>query len=104
MQHPESLPASQPLAEISAWEGLPYWVRLTAGFILIGLGASIAAAQLRAAIPPPEDPQEEGAASSLCAVVWVSLWHRGLPCASWLWLRVSVVNWAMCAVSMGAFL
>ena len=57
MQDPTTLPDVQSLAEVSAWEGLPYWLRLLVGVILIGLGASIAASQLRAAIPPSEDPK-----------------------------------------------
>lgn len=48
--------ASLPVTELSAYDALPYWLRLTIGFILIGLGASIAASQLRAAIPPSNDP------------------------------------------------
>ena len=40
------------------WEGLPYWFRLGLGFLLIGIGASILASQLRAAFPPPEDPKD----------------------------------------------
>lgn len=46
-------PASQPVTE---WEGLPYWVRLGLGFLLIGIGASILATQLRAAFPVVDDP------------------------------------------------
>jgi len=59
MQTPASSPASTSVLDASSWQGLPYWVQLIIGFLLIGLGASIAASQLRAAIPPPEDPKKK---------------------------------------------
>jgi len=54
MQDPTSAPVHLP----THWEGVPYWIRIVVGFLLIGIGASIAASQLRGAFPPPEDPKD----------------------------------------------
>lgn len=64
------------------WEGLPYWLRLVVGFLLIGVGASILATQLRAAFPSAEDPPKSRALHHLYA----PFFGAGFASAAWFFL------------------
>lgn len=60
-----SVPVESTVPE--SWTGLPYWLQLGIGFLLIGIGASIMASQLRAAFPPPTEPGQRRALHYLYA-------------------------------------
>lgn len=61
------------------WTGLPYWLRLGLGFLLIGVGASILTAQLRAALPPPEQVGQRRALHHLYAPVFGATFATAVP-------------------------
>ncbi len=61
---------TQPTETAESWTGLPYWIQLGLGFLLIGVGASIMASQLRAALPPPETPGQRRALHHLYAPIF----------------------------------
>lgn len=63
---PTELPQNLP----ENWTGMPYWIQLVVGFLLIGVGASILASQLRAAFPPPEQPGDRRQLHRLYAPVF----------------------------------
>lgn len=74
-----SVPVSETVPE--TWTGLPYWTQLGVGFLLIGLSASIIASNLRAALPPSQEPGQRRALHYLYPPFFGSLFATLAPVA-----------------------
>lgn len=83
MQHPttDSVPVSAVSIPADNWQGLPYWLQFGLGFLLIGVSASMVASQLRAAFPPPADPNSRRALHFLYPMFFGGLFASLVPFA-----------------------